>query len=336
MENTQSKQRYAYFDYLKYVLIFLVVLGHILEKYTNNPLIKSIYLFIYSFHMPLFVLICGIFAKYNKKRIIQLLLIYFIFNYLIFIYDSFSREIYFENFSDFLTEVLKLQWAMWFVLALPIWLFTTKYITIVKPKHILYSFIIALLVGFIPVINSVLSLSRIFYFYPFFLLGKMLGQNKSYLITLISKSQNLTTKFSAILTLLFTFVFLYFLNSYLSINFFYGSIPYAKLSDVILRIFAFVLAIACSFSVMILVPVKSTQGKHFYSISTIGQRTLSIYLFHITFIELIYLIISLFDWNVLTTIIFSVILTFAVIILFSLPFFTQLINKIQYKKAVKD
>ena len=45
-----------FIDNIKVVLIFLVVFGHLIERYidTSNTLM-GIYMFIYIFHMPLFV-----------------------------------------------------------------------------------------------------------------------------------------------------------------------------------------------------------------------------------------------------------------------------------------
>ena len=71
-------KRYAYFYVLKFLLIFSVVFGHILENYIQNPFFKSIYMFIYTFHMPLFVFITGFFAKSNKGGGIKVL--HFIYN----------------------------------------------------------------------------------------------------------------------------------------------------------------------------------------------------------------------------------------------------------------
>lgn len=51
------------FDFIKGFLIFLVVWGHVIQYFYNgNFLESSIYIWIYSFHMPLFILISGYFA----------------------------------------------------------------------------------------------------------------------------------------------------------------------------------------------------------------------------------------------------------------------------------
>lgn len=58
-----TKERDYYFDNLKAVLIFLVVLGHfLLPIHGDNPLVVVKRL-IYIFHMPLFVFVSVILQK---------------------------------------------------------------------------------------------------------------------------------------------------------------------------------------------------------------------------------------------------------------------------------
>lgn len=77
------KSRNIAFDLLKLFAIFLVLWGHCIQhmKVTNTD--EPIYLFIYSFHMPLFMMISGYFSisslqmkfwPFVKKKFIQLLL----------------------------------------------------------------------------------------------------------------------------------------------------------------------------------------------------------------------------------------------------------------------
>ena len=73
------------FDNLKVLLIFLVVFGHLLEKYIDKDLfLRSIYIFIFMFHMPLFIYVSGYFSKnFDKCRrnaIKDLLVPYIVFN----------------------------------------------------------------------------------------------------------------------------------------------------------------------------------------------------------------------------------------------------------------
>jgi len=66
---------------IKGLLIFLVVFGHLISQYQQYY--QGMYLFIYSFHMPLFVLVSGYFAKrVTYKKVLNLLAIYLIFQLL--------------------------------------------------------------------------------------------------------------------------------------------------------------------------------------------------------------------------------------------------------------
>lgn len=61
--NGMTRERDYFFDNLKAVLIYLVVLGHFLLPIRGaNPLVEVKRL-IYVFHMPLFVFVSGYFAK---------------------------------------------------------------------------------------------------------------------------------------------------------------------------------------------------------------------------------------------------------------------------------
>ena len=64
------KQRLYRFDNIKFILIFLVVFGHMLEftpGYTNT---HDIYRIIYSFHMPVFIFVSGYFARFSPRKIL--------------------------------------------------------------------------------------------------------------------------------------------------------------------------------------------------------------------------------------------------------------------------
>lgn len=57
------------FDFIKGFLIFLVVWGHVIQFfYTGNSLENPILIWIYSFHMPLFIFISGYFALYTIRK----------------------------------------------------------------------------------------------------------------------------------------------------------------------------------------------------------------------------------------------------------------------------
>ena len=77
------KSRNIAFDFLKLFAIFLVLWGHCIQHMKDTNTDEPVYLFIYSFHMPLFMMISGYFSisslsmriwPFLKKKFIQLLL----------------------------------------------------------------------------------------------------------------------------------------------------------------------------------------------------------------------------------------------------------------------
>lgn len=74
MEN-KSRSRILWPDILKAFAVFLVILGHISSTYDSRGYSSPVSLWIYSFHMPLFMMLSGIFFKYSLKKDFKTLLI---------------------------------------------------------------------------------------------------------------------------------------------------------------------------------------------------------------------------------------------------------------------
>lgn len=67
-------ERIITFDYLKGIAIFLVVWCHCIQYITGNSFNNTFYSIIYSFHMPLFIIISGyLFSRKMDKTIISLI-----------------------------------------------------------------------------------------------------------------------------------------------------------------------------------------------------------------------------------------------------------------------
>lgn len=98
---------------LKGLLIFLVVFGHLIEVYKDT--FHYLYVFIYSFHMPLFILISGYLAKrIDRKKIFNFLLLYLIF------------ETIFNSIMSVISGVLQTNFAipyfhLWYLLSMITW-----------------------------------------------------------------------------------------------------------------------------------------------------------------------------------------------------------------------
>lgn len=73
-------------DSLKGLLIICVVIGHVIGNFDRSLLSQKVYDFIYMFHMPLFILISGLFTRRKEslagffKGIASLLVVLLIFH----------------------------------------------------------------------------------------------------------------------------------------------------------------------------------------------------------------------------------------------------------------
>jgi hypothetical protein len=65
----RQPERYPALDHARFVLIALVVIGHLLEQLANSgPVAAALYRWIYLFHMPAFVLVSGAVSKTDLTR----------------------------------------------------------------------------------------------------------------------------------------------------------------------------------------------------------------------------------------------------------------------------
>lgn len=174
-----NKERDYFFDNLKAVLIFLVVLGHfLLPIHGDNPLVVVKRL-IYVFHMPLFVFISGYFAKkiykngqYNFKKILYLLKAYVVFVVAIQVVYAIAG---FEKFTEI--DFFSQSGAPWYLFAMIVWYLTIPLVRKCKAVPVLLlTVVLALTAGYFKNVGDFLCLSRILVFGPFFYLGYFLEQ----------------------------------------------------------------------------------------------------------------------------------------------------------------
>lgn len=157
-------------DNLKGFLILCVVLGHLLEQQTGN-LTNYLYLTIYSFHMPLFVWVCGYFAKNADQRCLRTLVLpYVVFQV---IYELCALYLW-EFEREF--KLLEPYWLMWFILSLLLWRLLLPLVDVRDVKRqglvLLVTAVLSLLSGMTEEIRHVLSFQRTVALFPMFLLGR--------------------------------------------------------------------------------------------------------------------------------------------------------------------
>lgn len=91
------KERNYWLDNTKFFLIFLVVIGHFLEELISNKTIKEVFIFIYTFHIPLFIFITGFFSKNvekSEKRITSYLIMYVIMQCIIIFIRGYCKTMF--------------------------------------------------------------------------------------------------------------------------------------------------------------------------------------------------------------------------------------------------
>lgn len=122
-------QRIQYFDNIKAFAIFCVVWGHSVQYLSNNDYFSNtVFEFVYSFHMPLFMILSGFFFKSSLKlsfielsikKFQQLILPIIVWTIIICMFNIFVRWMIGESIidfklfvSNFISEYNKLFWFL--------------------------------------------------------------------------------------------------------------------------------------------------------------------------------------------------------------------------------
>ncbi len=189
-----KSERVAKWDNLKVIMIFCVVLGHTLYEFIGKGTgtAKGIYLFIYTFHMPVFIFLTGMFAKNTivKKRydrVVEYLFIYLIMKFLDhlgrcltsrtrkadFFSPAYLKEIREGLFSA--NKGFHLFWEdgpAWFALAVAVFLFLTIQLREMDARIVMTAAVLlGCLAGLDNHLGDHLASARICTFYPVFLMG---------------------------------------------------------------------------------------------------------------------------------------------------------------------
>lgn len=273
-------------DILKFILIFLVVIGHIADFNTrSNEYMRTLYLAIYTFHMPLFIFVSGLFAKKTvnerkKDKIFSYLVLYFVLKFINFLYFwiAFGKT----SFSVFTETGLP-----WFMLAL----FAHSLITIAvkdfSPKYVMiFSILLACLAGYDKNINSFLALSRIIVFYPFYYAGYILDIKKieEHCRKTLPKTISVIILAVFVMTAIFFGERFYWLRPLVT-----GANPFASLNTCaewgfFIRLGYYAVAAAVCYAVVVLAPSETPLG----FAAKIGRRTLPVYAFHYIILYILY------------------------------------------------
>ncbi len=154
-----------------------MVLGHAIELvWGGKPLLRAVWQWIYVFHMPLFVFICGYYTRgqLNGERLLtlacRLIAPYFIF---LFLYRLFF--FYMQGKTRLELDLFHSYDLLWFLPALFFWRLLQP-ILIRCRFPLLLALVLGLLISFNPFISGVMGLNQTFSFLPYFTLGLLAQQ----------------------------------------------------------------------------------------------------------------------------------------------------------------
>lgn len=273
-----TKERDYFFDNIKAVLIFLVVLGHfLLPIHEAGNVLVLIKRLIYVFHMPLFVFVSGYFSKriykdgkYNFEKILYLIKAYILFVVAIQAVYAISG---FRSFREI--DFFSQSGAPWYLFAMIAWYLMIPLIRKFKPLPVItVNIVLALAAGFFKNVGDFLCLSRILVFGPFFFLGYYMEQ------PVLEKALHPTYKKIVTAAALFICAGILLTGSKMKdeLGMVYENISYYELDRLwegpFVRLALMIAAFVIAWAILFYIPREKT------AISFIGQRTMPIYMLH--------------------------------------------------------
>ena len=161
-------------DNCKMLLIVLVVFGHLLTATgarADSDAWLSVYLVVYSFHMPAFMFLSGLFAKSDAnstgKAVINLTTLYIVMTLLVAGADYIA-------YGEFDFNLLVPVYSAWYLLALLMMRAVLPALDNIR-GIIVILVIISIIAPVSGKLGEFLSLARFVYFLPFFMLGFKCG-----------------------------------------------------------------------------------------------------------------------------------------------------------------
>ncbi|MBI0294174.1 acyltransferase family protein [Streptomyces sp. PRKS01-29] len=166
-------KRDPFFDNAKYLAIVLVAMGHSWEPLRGDSrTAAALYMTLYAFHMPAFIIISGYFSRgfeakpsQIKRLVTGVAVPYVIFEVAFTLFKRWA-----DDDPAYPISLLDPWYLTWFLIALFIWRLTAPVWKIVRwPLPLALG--VAVLASMTPSIGDDLDLQRVLQFLPFFVLG---------------------------------------------------------------------------------------------------------------------------------------------------------------------
>lgn len=343
----KTQNRNYLIDNSKGLLIFLVVLGHSLEFIRKDyEVARLLYVFIYEFHMPVFVFISGYLSKNVEKGrrnavrnfLTPFLLFNIIWNLITLVGPLFLRGEFTELPSEQAFSFFTPGWALWYIFAMFLWKILLP--DLLKFKNI---FILSVIAGIFVKLSgefgSYMALSRTITFAPFFLAGYYSSEEKLKRFRKFTRFNILNKVPSILILIIGVLIALIFVNySNIADEFFWADRSYSNFNieiftGILLYIAVYIIGFAFVYVFINLMPENQTF------LSKIGKNTLSVYFLHTYFIGSILGLTSLMSSNLgklLALIVGSLIVTFILSRDSVARFFNKFLDKFNRLLFIKE
>lgn len=287
MNFVKLSNREAKWDNVKCLMIFCVVIGHVIYRYLDSDVLaRSIYFFIYTFHMPVFVFLSGLFSKkaikeHQYEKVLLYLLIYVVMKFSqAFVTSLKSGKMAFRFFWE--------SGPGWYALAMAVYFFASflleSYLTNYNKKKLLVlALFIGIFWGFDDHMGDHFCSARILNFYPFFVLGNYIESKQ-----LMKYMRKWQMKLLSICVLAFTLwvSFVKVDSVYWMLKLLKGKYPFSDMGidtweAACIRFLYYIVVSIIGLSIMTLISERKTI------FTCIGKRTLSVFIWHTAVIILI-------------------------------------------------
>lgn len=268
------KERVAYLDNARYWVMLLVVIGHCLTQFVQMDSARAVYVWIYAFHMPFFILISGYTARryMGDARQVQRIVSTLVVPYLVV---EISMQMITRHYTGEPDpyKFLSPQWLGWFMAALFVWRLTTPIWRALR-YPITTSIAISLLVGLIEVPN-VLALPKILGFLPFYVIGLHMSRER------FERLADTRIRVGSALLLMGSFVYCYLYSKSWTLDWLLWKQRYdedplgaSALEGITQRAELLVVGLVLTFAALSLVPRRRSWT------TRLGARTFYCYLLH--------------------------------------------------------
>lgn len=259
------KLRGAAYCNLKFLLIFLVVYGHLIEpQIWKNPVILAQYRWIYALHMPLFSFLTGLFLTDGRRCGLQLgrcLCLY----------------LFFQTAAVFLGDgkVLPLTpyWLLWYLLSAACWCaIAWLWFRLCRGRGgfvlLLMGIAAGSLAGLDPTVDREYSLSRTLVFFPYFMAGILCRKQKDWTVF----------RWPALAVGLFSAYVMLTKMTHISPYFFYHAAPYRNADQLYDRLACYGVGFGLSFFALAWTPRVRLP------VTKLGAQTMTAYLAQTPFV----------------------------------------------------